>query len=79
MSDNILTNSKWRKDSGLKVNKKTELCLFYRKDTPPIELIINNISVKSLLRMNVLGVEFDSKLNWSKHISKQIRLFMPLN
>ena len=22
--------------------------------------------------MNVLGVEFDSKLNWSKHISKQI-------
>ena len=27
---------KWLKESGLKVNDdKTEICLFYRKDTPP--------------------------------------------
>ena len=27
---------KWLKQSGLKVNdSKTEICLFYRKDTPP--------------------------------------------
>ena len=63
----------WLRDSGLKVNEqKTGLCLFYKKDTPPVEIIINNVPVKSTTTMNVLGVCFDSKLLWSKHISNAI-------
>ena len=65
--------TKWLTGSGLKVNEqKTELCLFYRKDTPQIEIIINNSTIKSETVMNVLGVLFDSKLTWSNHVSKQI-------
>ena len=65
--------TKWLTGSGLKVNEqKTELCLFYRKDTPQIEIIINNVKIKSESVMNVLGVLFDSKLSWSNHVSKQI-------
>ena len=68
---NLIVN--WLKDSGLKVNEtKTELCLFYRRDTPPIEITISNEILKSLTEMNVLGVIFDSKLTWSSHVSKQI-------
>ena len=63
----------WLKESGLHVNEqKTELCLFYKKDTPPVEIIINNARVRSESTMNVLGVCFDSKLTWSKHISNAI-------
>ena len=66
--------TQWLKDSGLKVNEnKTELCLFFTKKTPPpLEIIVNNTPIKLMQIMNVLGVNFDSKLNWSKHISLQI-------
>ena len=34
---------KWLRQSGLKVNdSKTELCLFYRKDTAPITITVFN-------------------------------------
>ena len=73
MENKIALIIKWLKDSGLKVNEsKTELCLFYRKDTPAIEITINNEAVKSKMEINVLGVIFDSKLNWASHVSKQI-------
>ena len=63
----------WLRKSGLKVNEsKTELCLFFKRDTPPVEIILNNVSVKSKTSMNVLGVCFDSKLTWSKHIANTI-------
>ena len=63
---------KWLKDSGLKVNEaKTELCLFYRNDTPQVEIEVNNVLVKSKDHMNVLGVVFDSKLSWAKHVATQ--------
>ena len=56
---------KWLKQSGLKVNdSKTEICLFYRKDTPPIKIAINGNEIVSLRSINVLGIIFDSKLNW---------------
>ena len=62
---------KWLSDSGLKVNEsKTELCLFHRKDTIPIEITLNNISIKSQSSMNVLGIIFDSKLTWSNQVSQ---------
>ena len=60
---------KWLKGSGLKVNdEKTELCLFYRNDTPPVQITINTKQISSTPTMKVLGVIFDSKLNWEKHI-----------
>ena len=43
-----------------------------QKRYPPVEIIVGNVSIKSTQNMNVLGVIFDSKLTWSKHISTQI-------
>ena len=58
--------TKWLKDSGLKVNeKKTELCLFHRNDTQKISLSLQGQIINSKSTMNVLGVTFDSKLNWN--------------
>ena len=68
--DKIIT---WLQDSGLKVNEsKTELCLFYRRDTQQIEIFLGDVSVKSKAHMNVLGVCFDSKLSWSQHTANSI-------
>ena len=65
---------KWLKDSGLTVNDaKTEVCLFNRGGHAPIALTVNNIQIRSKTTMNVLGVEFDSKLQWSNHRAKAIK------
>ena len=69
MSAKLALIIKWIKDSGLKVNEsKTELCLFHRKDKPPIQIVINNAMLTSKHHTNVIGVMFDSKLNWQTHI-----------
>ena len=63
----------WLRKSGLKVNEtKTELCLFHRKDKPPIEISIFNQLITSKPSMNVLGVAFDSKLSWNTQIANSI-------
>ena len=63
----------WLRKSGLKVNEtKTELCLFHRKDKPPIEITLYNQSITSKSSMNVLGVLFDSKLQWQPQVSNTI-------
>ena len=60
----------WLTSSGMKVNEsKTNLCLFYHKDTNPIEIVLNGVSIKSCKTVNVLGVVFDQKLQWAEHIS----------
>ena len=59
--------------------RSTGKCLFYLKDTYPIKIIINNMPVKPMQNMNVLGVQFDSKLTWSKHVSSQITTACPKN
>ena len=65
---------KWLRDSGLKVNDaKTEACLFHRKDHAPVEVSINDINIVTSASMNVLGVQFDSKLQWCKHIETTIK------
>jgi hypothetical protein len=64
---------KWLSQSGLKVNgEKTEICLFYRKDTAPVTLTLNGIQIQSKNTMKVLGVIFDSKLNWQNQIQMSI-------
>ena len=65
--------TKWLTDSGLKVNEsKTEICLFHPKDQHPIQLILNGQILNSKPFMNVLGVSFDSKLNWQTQIQQTI-------
>ena len=64
---------KWLKDSGLMVNDaKMELCLFYRADTQPIQIEINGSQIRNKLTINVLGVIFDSKLQWVPQIENVI-------
>ena len=59
--------------SGLKVNDgKTEICLFHRHEQCRISITINNEIIHSKPNMNVLGVKFDSKLNWADHVSNAI-------
>ena len=66
--------TKWLRDSGLKVNEeKTELCLFHRLDHHPITITLNNKIILSRKKMNVLGVTFDSKMQWGDHISLTIK------
>ena len=66
--------TKWLRQSGLKVNdSKTEICLFYRKDHPPITIKIKNVEIETKKQMNVLGITFDSKLQWHNQIQNSIQ------
>ena len=63
----------WLRNSGLKVNDaKTELCLFHRKDHAPIEIPVFNTLLTSRSHMNVLGIYFDSKLQWQNQVQSSI-------
>ena len=67
----------WLKDSGMKVNEsKTDLCLFHRGDTTPITLSLYGKQICSNKTINVLGVIFDTKLQWSDHVSHAIKRSM---
>ena len=64
---------KWLRGSGLVVNdEKTEVCLFFKRDHVPINLSISNKVVKSKKCINVLGVLFDSKLQWTDQVAQSI-------
>ena len=66
--------TKWLRQSGLKVNdSKTEICLFHRKDHPPIKIKIKNVEIETKKQMNVLGITFDSKLQWHNQIQNSIQ------
>ena len=65
--------SVWLKGSGLAVNEsKTELCLFHRLDQPSMSITLSDSQIKSKCTMNILGVTFDSKLQWSAQVSNAI-------
>ena len=64
----------WLKGSGLKVNQnKTEICIFHKNSCEVSNIMVDGTIVQTSDSINVLGVEFDSKLQWSKHISKTIK------
>jgi hypothetical protein len=66
--------TKWLKKSELKVNnEKTDLCLFYRQDTTQVIIKVGETSIKSKSEINVLGVLFDSKLQWTNHVCRVIQ------
>ena len=65
--------TKWLRGSGLVVNEsKTEICVFHRNDVQTVNVKVCDSFVKSSKSINVLGVIFDSKLNWSLHIANTI-------
>ena len=47
-------------------------CCNYKKDQPTIEVQINNNLVRSKKEINVLGVMFDSKLQWTTQMAQAI-------
>jgi hypothetical protein len=64
---------KWLRDLGLVVNSsKTALCLFHRNDHSFITIRVCNVPIKFKKSMNLLGVTFDSKLNWNEQVSNAI-------
>lgn len=74
MQKDLESMTKWLRDSGMKVNEaKTEICVFHRMDCRPITIRINQIPIISLNSMNVLGVQFDNKMNWSHQVTKCIK------
>ena len=63
----------WFKQARLKVNgSKTEICLFHQKDHPPIEIPIFDTILTTTTQMNVLGINFDSKLQWQNQVQNTI-------
>ena len=74
MENKIRLVTKWFSDSGLKVNEpKSDVCIFYKKDTHPITIDLNGSTITSSNTTNVLGVIFDSKLQWSNQVANSIR------
>ena len=74
MKKSLEAITKWLKDSGLKVNEnKTEMCLFHRNPHEPINLTFNGVTLISKQQMNVLGVDFDSRLQWNEHVARIIK------
>ena len=74
MKKTLESITKWLKDSGLKVNeKKTEMCVFHRSVSRIINFQLNGTEIKSTPNIKVLGVIFDSKLQWTAQISNVIR------
>ena len=51
----------------------TELCLFHRLDCPTVVIRVGGIDIRSGPDMNILGITFDSKLQWSLQISNVIK------
>jgi hypothetical protein len=45
---------------------KTDLCLFYKTDIMPITVIVDGVHI------DILGVFFDSKLNWTEQVTSVI-------
>ena len=73
MEKSLEAITKWLKKSGLKVNdNKTELCLFHKNEQLSVKIKVNGSEIKSLSEMSVLGIIFDSKLNWNSHVAKAI-------
>ena len=64
----------WLVGSGLKVNPaKTEICLFHKSDTTPIIIETPTSQITSKQTINVLGVIFDTKLQWSPQVANSIK------
>jgi exonuclease III len=65
---------KWLTSSGLKVNvEKTEIVIFHKTDTSTSSIKINEVKIPTKKQITVLGVIFDSKLEWSLQVENSVR------
>jgi hypothetical protein len=65
---------KWLKGSSVKVNNsKKEMCIFHTNSSQVIKIMTDGILMKTRDSVNVLGVEFDLKLQLSNHIGKAMK------
>jgi Reverse transcriptase (RNA-dependent DNA polymerase) len=68
----LKSHVEWLNSVGMVVNvSKTEAVVFCKRDVS-ITLEVNGISFNTTSHMKVLGVLFDSRLNWSKHTDNVI-------
>jgi len=67
------TVAAWLKDSGMKVNvEKTEIVVFYKNDSTPIQITVLDKTVTTKKSMNVLGILFEDNLTWEGQVHKSI-------
>ena len=67
------TISTWLKNSGLKVNgSKTEVCIFSRTMVASMDISINGIKVRTKKEIGVLGIVFDSWLQWGPLVQRAL-------
>ena len=58
----------------MKVNSnKTEFCIFHKNNVQQKTIVLDNVPIKSNTQIKVLGLTFDSKLNWHNHITSTIQ------
>jgi hypothetical protein len=66
--------TKWNKDSGLSVNSfKTDTCVFRKYEMRPVLVKVGQSSISTQNVINVLGVQFDSRLQWFQQVAKAIK------
>ena len=74
MKKSLEAITKCLRDSGFKVNdSKTEMCLFHRSDKKIITINLNNCIIKSTPEIKVLGIIFNSKLQWTEQVAAVIK------
>ena len=63
----------WLKKSDMRVNEsKTECCVFYKTDVAQRRIKINQEYVATKSIINMLGIVFDSKLQWAPQVAGSI-------
>jgi len=69
----VIEAEQWMSGLGLKVNiNKTELVIFHWYETGRSEIRVGKMVVSSKHLMNVLGIQFDSRLTWQDQVNKSI-------
>ena len=49
------------------------MCLLHKNDTPPITIKISEASITSKPFMSVLGITFDTKLQWAPQVNQNLK------
>ena len=60
-------------NSGLMINTdKTEICIFHKSDTTNPVLTIEENTYRVKNQIKILGIVFDTKLQWNEHVNYAI-------
>ena len=73
LEDKLKQATKWLTESGMKVNiTKTELTMFHKSLNTAGRVRIGMEWIVAKQEMNVLGIVFDSRLEWARQVDKSI-------